>query len=339
MKKIFFAIALMIGISGFAQDQSAKELYETAKRFMREGDYDNASLVLNTALQKDPNNFKMQKDAVYLFYLKKEYAGAIESGKKVIDRSEADEEIFQIMGLTYKAIAEYKECSKLYKKAIKKFPKSGVIYNEWGELEAMNKNLENAVEYWEKGIEADPNYPSNYYNASMYYSNRSEAVFPVIIFGEIFINLESYTARTADIKAALLEAYKKLYMKGEVYKALQNKKTTLFERSVLETLTKTVTMATEGITPNQLMAIRTRFVLDWFASKNNLKYPFRLFDNLQFMLKEGFFDAYNQWIFGAATDVAAYDNWVNANDKQANDFKKFQNNRVFKLSPGQFYMK
>ena len=106
MKKIFIAIALMIGISGFAQDQSSNELYETAKKFMQQGDYDNASLVLNTALQKDPNNYNMQKDAVYLFYLKKEYANAIEQSKKVIDRSDADEEIFQILGLTYKAIAE-----------------------------------------------------------------------------------------------------------------------------------------------------------------------------------------------------------------------------------------
>ena len=339
MKKILFAFALFVFVSGFAQNQTTKELYETAKKFMREGDYDNAALVLNTALQKEPNSYDMQKDAVYLFFLKKDYAGALDLGKKVIERSEADEEIFQIMGMTYKAIAEYKECTKVYKKATKKFPKSGIIYNEWGELEAMNKNMEGAIEYWAKGIEVDPNFSSNYYNAAMYYSNKSDVVFPVIIYGEIFINLESYTARTADIKAALFDAYKKLYLKGEIYKALQNKKTTLFERSVLETLTKTVTMATEGITPNQLMAIRTRFILDWFAAKNNEKFPFRLFDNFQFMLKEGFFDAYNQWIFGAAADVAAYDNWVNANDKQAGDFKKFQNGRIFKLTTGQNYMK
>ena len=339
MKKIFFAIALLIGIGGFAQDQSAKDLYETAKKFMREGDYDNASLVLNTALQKEPNNYNMQKDAVYLFFLKKDYAGAVDLGKRLMEQKNSDEEIFQIVGMTYKAIADYKECSKIYKKANKKFPNSGVIYNEWGELEAMNKNIDGAIEYWEKGIEVDPNYSSNYYNAAMYYSNRGEVLFPVIIYGEIFVNLESYTARTADIKSALFDAYKKLYMKGEVYKALQNKKTTLFERSVLETLTRTVTMAAEGITPNQLMAIRTRFVLDWYANKNNLKYPFRLFDNMQFMLKEGFFDAYNQWIFGAAADVAAYDNWVNANDKQANSFKEFQHSRVFKMTAGQFYMK
>jgi len=339
MKKILLVLALLIGVNLFAQNQTAKELYETAKKFMREGDFDNASLVLNTALQKDPNNYSMQKDATYLFYLKKDYGNSMELGKKLVDRTESDEEIFQILGMTYKAIAEYKECTKLYKKGIKKFPKSGILYNEYGELLAMNKDLNGAIEIWEKGIEVDPNFSSNYYNATMYYFNKGENVFPILIYGEVFVNLESYTTRTADVKAALFDSYKKLYLNGEVYKALQVKKTTLFERSVLETLTRTVTMAAEGITPNQLMAIRTRFVLDWFATKNNVKYPFRLFDNLQFMLKEGFFDAYNQWIFGAAADVAAYDLWVNANDKQANSFKAFQQSRVFKMTPGQYYMK
>lgn len=339
MKKIWFILAMFITVSGFAQMQTAQELYETAKKFMREGDYDNASLVLNTALQKDPTNYNMQKDAAYLFYLKKDFASSMELSKKIIDKPESDEEIFQILGMTYKSIAEYTECAKLYKKGVKKFPKSGVLYNEWGELKAMNKDLDAAIELWEKGIAVDPNYSSNYYNATMYYSNKGVTLFPVIIYGEIFINLESYTARTADVKAALLDAYKRLYLNKEVYNSLQNKKITLFERSVLETLSRTVTMAAEGITPNQLMAIRTRFVLDWFATKQNEKYPFRLFDNLQFMLKEGFFDAYNQWIFGAAAEVSAYDLWVNANDKQAANFKAFQLSRVFKLPEGQSYMK
>ena len=65
--------------------------------------------------------------------------------------------------MTYKAIAEYKECTKLYKKGIKKFPKSGILYNEYGELLAMNKDLNGAIEIWEKGIEVDPNFSSNYY--------------------------------------------------------------------------------------------------------------------------------------------------------------------------------
>ena len=141
------------------------------------------------------------------------------------------------------------------------------------------------------------------------------------------------------MKAALLEAYKKLYLKGEVYKALKNSKTLPFEKLYLETLTNTVTMATEGITPDQLMAIRTRFILDWYAAKRNEKFPFRLFDNLQFMLKEGFFDAYNQWLFGTSDNIDAYDKWVSTHDKQAADFSNFQHSRVFKLANGQFYMK
>ena len=37
-------------------------------------------------------------------------------------------------GLVYKAIEERKECEKMYKQGLKRFPNSGVLYNEYGEM-------------------------------------------------------------------------------------------------------------------------------------------------------------------------------------------------------------
>lgn len=204
MKKIFtlFLLLTSIAITTVAQPgQSAKELYETAKTFMRQGDYDNAILVIKRALEKDPNNLEMLKDLAFLHFLKRDYAQAMEVGKPLIERPDADVPTFQILGLTYKAIAEYKECRKLYKKALLKFPTSGVIYNEYGELLAIDNELNNAIVQWEKGIEVDANYSSNYYNAIKFYAkNQAPDLFWIVMHGENFVNLESYTARTTEIK-------------------------------------------------------------------------------------------------------------------------------------------
>ncbi|MES1217254.1 MAG: hypothetical protein ABUT20_17200, partial [Bacteroidota bacterium] len=61
MKKIIsFFFITFIAISSFAQVDDAKTLHETAKNFMRTGDFDNAIIVLIRALQKDNKNLEMQ---------------------------------------------------------------------------------------------------------------------------------------------------------------------------------------------------------------------------------------------------------------------------------------
>ena len=337
--KIFliFSFLVFTCCSSFAQEKDAKQLYETAKNFMRQGDLDNSTLVFNRALQLDPNNLEMLKDFTFLNILKRDYTKAIEVGKTIIDRPDADEQAFQILGMAYKAIADYKECGKLYKRALKKFPASGVLLNEAGELTAMDGDVNNAINYWEKGIEADVNYSSNYYNATMYYAKGGD-LFWILIYGELFLNIESYSTRSAEMKSVLLEAYKKLYALGDVTKLLgTEKKTNAFEKAIIETLAKSNSLSSEGITPENLSAIRTRFILDWFGAKNNEKFPFRLFDNMQYLLREGIFDAYNEWIFGAAASPSAYQVWITSHEQQANDFKQFQQSRVFKLPTGQNY--
>jgi lipopolysaccharide biosynthesis regulator YciM len=340
MKKyfLFFLLTLCIAITSIAQpEQTAKELYETAKTFMRQGDYDNAVLVIKRALEKEPTNFDMLKDLSFLYFLKRDYGKALETCKPLLDRTDVDVPAFQIMGMTYKAIAEYKECRKLYKKALTKFPTSGVIYNEYGELLAMDKELNNAIVQWEKGIEVDANYSSNYYNAVKFYSqNPNPDLFWIAFHGENFVNLESYTARTAEVKKIVLEAYKKLYATSDLADNTKNKTIGLFEKDVIAALNKSTSIASDGIGAENLMAIKTRFVLDWFETLSN-KYPCRLFDHYKHMLKEGIFDAYNQWLYGSAANTAAYELWVKTHEKEAEAFKKFQNARIYKIPQGQYY--
>ncbi|MCU0320846.1 MAG: tetratricopeptide repeat protein [Chitinophagaceae bacterium] len=335
---ILFLLVTSIGLTTNAQpEQSAKELYETAKTFMRQGDYDNAILVIKRALEKDPNNLEMLKDLAFLHFLKRDYAQSIEVSKPLVDRPDADVPTFQILGLTYKAIAEYKECRKLYKKALLKFPNSGVIYNDYGELLAMDNELNNAIIQWEKGIEVDANYSSNYYNAVKYYSkNQQPDLFWIALHGENFVNLESYTARTTEVKKIVLEAYKKMYATTDLTSAIKSKNVSNFQKDVLETLNKSTSIAQDGINADNLMAIKTRFVLDWFEG-NSKKYPYRLFEHHQHMLKEGIFDAYIQWLYGSVANPAAYELWIKANENHAESFKKFQTARIYKIPQGQYY--
>jgi tetratricopeptide (TPR) repeat protein len=333
MKKLL-TLFLFFTCCFIARAQDAKELQETGRGYMRQGDFANAALVLTRALQQEPDNVEIIKDIALNYYLQKDYTKALEAIKPATDRSNADDQCFQIAGNIYKAMGQPKECEKIYKKGLKKFPQSGAIYNEYGELLWATQDL-SAIKQWEKGIEMDPSYSGNYYNATKYYYITSDKVW-TIIYGEIFVNIESLTGRTAEIKNLLLDTYKKLYGDADLFLNTKNKNS--FEQAFLQTLYKQNSLAATGINPETLTMIRTRFILDWFNTFAT-KFPFKLFDYQLQLLREGMFDAYNQWLFGTVQNLVAYQNWTSSHAVEYDEFSKFQKGRLFKMPAKQSYHK
>lgn len=327
MKKIFFILSTVISLSVFAQPSSPQE---TARTFMRSGDFDNAILVLNSALKQDPKNIELKKDLVLSYTYKRDFAKALETVKPLLEEDDVDEQTYQVAGNVYRALALYKDGEKMYKKALKKFPESGPLYNEYGEMLWDTKNY-SAVQQWEKGIEAAPSYAGNYYNAASYYYFTKDKIWS-LIYGEIFVNMESLTERSTEVKKMLLDTYKqKLFTDVDA----KDKKSE-FEKAVAETYTKQSSLTSRGITIETLNMIRTRFILDWYNSYAK-KFPFKLFDHQQQLIKEGMFEAYNAWLFGPVDNLAAFDQWTKTNSDAYAKFTTFQKGRVFKMPRGQNY--
>lgn len=335
MKKFLVLLfSTWIAVTSIAQPDDPKTLHETARTFMRSGDYDNAILILNRALLQDTKNLEMQKDLVMSYYLKRDFVKALEGAEILIDREDADVVSFQIAGNVYKALEQVKDCDKMYKKALKKFPKSGPLHSEYGELLWATKDF-SAIQYWENGIKIDPAYSGNYYNAAMFYFYTKDKVWS-LLYGEIFINMESLGERGAAMKQLLLQGYKeKLFTNPDLMKGEENNKS-LFAKAFLQTMNKQAGLSSKGVTTETLTMIRTRFILDWFAN-NAVKFPYRLFDYQRQLISEGMFNAYNQWLFGSVENLAVYENWTKANVEEYNGFTTFQRSRVFRMPQGQYY--
>jgi Tfp pilus assembly protein PilF len=337
MKKYLPLLALMLlSLTSFAQPEDAKTMHENAKTFMRQGDFNNAIVILNRALQLDKDNLEMQKDLVMSYYLKRDYSKALEGVKLLLDRDDADVTTYQIAGNVYKALEEPKECEKVYKKGLKKFPNSGPLYSEYGELLWSRKDY-SAKDLWEKGIQADPSYSGNYYNAALFYFYTKDKVWS-LIYGEVFVNMESLTERGSAMKELLLQGYKeKLFADANLLNGEEKNKNE-FSKAFLDCMNKQSGLATKGINTETLTMIRTRFILEWF-DKYAGKFPFKLFDYQRQLLQEGMFAAYNQWLFGTIENLAAYDNWTKTHDQEYKDFTAFQKTRIFKIPAGQYYQK
>ena len=312
--------------------QSAKELQETARAFIQQSDFANAVLVLNRAAQMEPNNLDVAKDLSLSYYMQRDNAKALEIIKPLLDREDADDQCYQIAGDIYKQLEQTKECEKLFRKGIKKFPGSGPMYNELGELLWAQKDY-TAIKQWEKGIEVDPGFSKNYYNASKYYFFTPDKIWS-ILYGEIFINIEPLSNRTPEIKSILLDSYKKLFADAKL--SVPDNEKNKFTDAFIGTMNKQSLVAAAGINTESLIMIRSRFILDWYNEYAD-KFPFKLFELQRQLLQEGMFEAYNQWMFGPVQNLAAYQNWTTVHAAEYNEFSHFQRGRIFKIPAGQYY--
>ncbi len=277
MKKYFltFCSLLVLSVAVIAQSDDPKTLHENARTFMRQGDFDNAIVILTHALQTDKNNLEMLKDLTMSYYYKRDYEKALEQVKLLLDHDNADVVTYQIAGNVYKALEEVKEGEKIYKTGLRKFPNSGALYSEYGELLWAKKDF-SAIDQWENGIRIDPAYGGNYYNASLFYFYTRDKVWS-LIYGEIFVNMESLSDRGASMKQLLLQGYKEKLFADANIMAGQEKNKNEFSKAFLESMSKQSSLASRGITTETLTMIRSRFILEWF-DKYASKFPYKLFD-------------------------------------------------------------
>ena len=334
IRTFLLSLALLTGLPGWSQQSTIKESQATARGYSQAGDFDNAIIVLSRALRNDPENMDLQKDIAMNYFLKRDYAKAKEVTSKLTDRADADIVCFQLAGNIYKALAETKECEKMYRKGLKKFPQSGALYSEFGELLWEEKDV-TAIEQWETGIKKDPSYSGNYYNAALFYFYTNDKIWSTI-YAEIFVNMESRSERGEAMRKLLWQSYKEKLLNNPDLMKGEEKNKNEFVKAYLTTLNNQTSLADKGINIESITMIRTRFILDWF-SKYAEKFPFKLFDYQQQLLKSGLFNAYNQWLFGDADDHAAYENWVKINNEEFLKFIQFQQNRIFKMPEGQYY--
>lgn len=324
---------LFIFLSGLsvAHAQDAKEMHETAKAFMKQGDYPNAILVLNRAIAIDPADISLTKDLSLSYYFHSDYNKALEVIKPLVESDNADDQSFLVAGNIYKSLNLPKDAEKIYKKGLKKFPDNGPLYNDLGEVMWGQKDHD-AINEWEKGIEKDPSYSRNYYNAARYYYLTTDKVW-AILYGEIFVNMEPFSSKTPEVKDLLLESYKKLFIETTIEK---DKEYNRFETAYLQSMNRQSAVAGAGINAETLTMIRTRFILDWFMEKRP---GFKLFDYQRQLLQEGLFDAYNEWLFGSAQNLSSFQNWINSHPDEYAAFTAFQKSRVFRIPQGEYYQK
>lgn len=327
---ILIFAALLISGSGFAQTDSEKALAK-GKSFMQLGDYSNAVIVLYLASQKDPENMELSKNLSLCYYYQHNYQNALDLIQQQLKKSSADDQCYLIASDIYQQTNQLKEAEKLIKKGLKKFPTSGPLYNNLGEVQFV-QNKSNAIESWETGMEKDPSYGRNYYNAARYYFKKDDLI-KALLFGEIFVNIDPQSQHTPEMKGLILKGWRQLFSpdKLKLYAKLEG-----FEGAFFTCVQQHAEEMSSGVNTESLTMLRSLFILDWFKDFA-ASYPFQLFSYHQQLLQEGYFESYQQWLFGAAENLSEFQKWTIRNRDDYQAFIKTQQNRMFKIKMGQLF--
>lgn len=282
---------------------------------MMQGQLQQAIVAYRQAIQLAPEQMVLHRDLGRAYYLAGNSEQAEEILEPVMKSGEADEQVYQVMASIQAGKGEKKKARNILQKGIERYPASGMLQHDLGKLYEEEGEHEDALLAWLRGIEAEPGYHLNYYDAARAYYESEKPIW-AIIYGEIFVNMEQLTPRSYETREMLLNAYKKIYYtipQGDLpkYSKGGNKqsKAGSFESSLQQAMMKLAPVVSDGVSTENLTMLRTRLAMDW-AANYSAQYPFTLFAYHDEMLRQGYFEAYNQWLFGKVENAQQHEAWL-----------------------------
>ncbi|RYD57690.1 MAG: tetratricopeptide repeat protein [Sphingobacteriales bacterium] len=312
-----------------------EKLYKNARDLHSQGKLDQAITKYLQALNIAPEVTVLYRDLGQAYFLTGNNEKAKETLEPVIKSGSADEQTYQTLAATYVKLNDEKKGRKTLEEGIVKYPHSGMLYHELGlwyekKKDRSEEDMEKALMAWLRGIEADPAYHINYYEAARAYMASNRPPVWSIIYAETFINIEQQTPRSHETRAMLLAAYKRLFnsvgkLAPPAAPAKPKKGAPIdngFEQAVYETYIKLAPVVSDGVTTETLTMLRTRFLMDW-SLQYAQKYPVSLFYRQDQMIREGYFDIYNQWLTGRAENQAQYEAWNRYHPEDMPDFEEW----------------
>lgn len=289
-------------------------LYKSAQASLSSGAYQKAIASYQQAIPLAPQLPILYRDLANAYYRAGMYEKAEKTITPLIEKDGADAISFSLASSIQTALKNDKQAKKYLEKGLEKYPSSGYLFYELGKYFEEKRDEQKALTQWVAGLQADPSYPLNYYAAAQSYLLSKTPIW-AIIYGEIFANLERSTPRSQEARKLLLAAYKKFYSSPGIAAVPafgKKEKETIasdFEEAARQTLIKLAPVLADGITTENLIMLRTRFTMDWMANYQK-KFPYTLFDYWDTLLREGHFDAYNQWLFGKTENASQFEAWT-----------------------------
>lgn len=207
-----FAIATLltaIPAMAWAQDRlTAEEDYalRQAVEASDNGREDEAVESLLLLRKAHPDDYAINYELGYALMMKKDYAGAVRTFRALQSRKEADDLTYVMEGNALDYMGKRGDALRAYMKGLGRFPNSGRLMMEVGNIKLSDEQYEAALEWYVRGMEAEPRFPSNYFRAAALLLNSSDTD-GGLSAGEAFMMLSPIGDRSRTMSKMLSDAY------------------------------------------------------------------------------------------------------------------------------------
>ncbi len=342
---VVLAALLGINITASAQQVTpeVREMAMKAIKLMDEGKIKESITILDECLRLAPNSALITYELGYAHYLAGDYQKTIELIEPLLPSPDATDQFYSMVGNAYDIVNNPTKAIETYKSGLVRYPKSGRLYLEMANVHLARKDYDKAVPLYERGIEVEPTFPSNYYRIAQLYCNSNNTLWGVL-YGELFMHLDKRTKRSDEISNLLLDTYKrsiaingdsakisfcKIVVNEKEFAALLKNRLPfcmVFEGSLITAVLDAKTVNVETLT-----RMRTSFIRNYYKSGYDTTHPNILFSYHRTMIDAGQFEAYNRWLFMKA-DEDGFKEWKSANEKKWTDFVAWKVNNPLVIS-------
>ncbi|MBP5455140.1 MAG: tetratricopeptide repeat protein [Paludibacteraceae bacterium] len=319
MKTAHIFVSLSLSAMVLTTQVQASDLSEYEQKQMKQaieycdnGDLDKSIEIYNKLLANNPKNYLINYELAYAKSMKKEYDEAIKITKKIEKDPNAEDQLFQLQGNAYDYLGKRKYAVASYDKGLKRFPNSGILYMEKGNIRYMEKDYDEAIKLYEKAMEVQPTYPSPYFRTSALFINSTEPIWG-LIYGETYLILEK-GARNKALQKAMVERINEAFkIEGDTaFHISLTKRNDIgmhglkllipFEiryetaASNSKAVQEMVVSKRDSITLSDIIGIREA-IANTYKEKWEEEYPNYLLDYQKQLIDGGYFEAFSMELF------------------------------------------
>ncbi len=182
---------------------------------MDSGKPKDAIKIFDDLCKKYKDNYILEYERLYAYYLAGDFKRIVKDGPKLYKHPESEPQLYQLVGNAQDVLGDPEAAVKTYDEGLKRFPNSGYLYLEKGNIHMMHQRYNEAVECYLHGVEVQPDFASNYYRLALLYAQSTEPLW-AIVYGEVVCNLQPGTERAGEMGKLIYDLFQEnIKIEGE----------------------------------------------------------------------------------------------------------------------------
>lgn len=170
------------------------------------GGADRATETLEKLCAKYPSEAALRYELGYAQMKDYRYERAAKTFRSLRGVAEMGALPWQMEGNALDLAGRRGDAVRVYRDGLNRFPKSGALIMELGTIRMQEEDYAGAIEMYERGVAADPDYAPNYYRAAWIHFH-SDAPWDGIALAERFMAMELKGERVEEMSQMTFEAY------------------------------------------------------------------------------------------------------------------------------------